>query len=49
MDSPRGERPYTGTLTLEGLPGFGATGQLLVTQAIPGKLKLRQAKKEIMA
>lgn len=42
----QGDRPFTGTLHLEGFPGFTETGQVRVMQQRPGRLTVRQLRKE---
>jgi hypothetical protein len=41
--------PFTGTIELEGFPGFTRDAQVTVSQSVPGRLKVRSVKKKIAA
>jgi hypothetical protein len=42
-----GDRPFTGTVHLEGFPGFTETAQARILQTRPGRLTVRQIRKEV--
>lgn len=42
-----GDRPFTGTVHLEGFPGFTETGQVRILQLRPGRLTVRSMRKEM--
>lgn len=41
--------PKTGTIEMEGFPGFTRNAQVTITQTVPGRLKVRSVKKRIAA
>lgn len=42
-----GDAPFTGTVHLEGFPGFSETGQVRIRQLRPGRLTVRQIRKSL--
>jgi len=47
LDLTRMQRPFSGEVSLEGMPGFTRKGQVMVTQLYPGRLKVTSVKKGI--
>ena len=47
LDTPPDERPFTGRLFVDGMPGFTEDAQATITQVKPGKLTLTALRKGV--